>query len=301
MFQNYLKDAFLINYAITITNIFSKYHCGFGKGFSTEHAILVMIKKMKNALENNECCAVNLTYLSKAFHCIYHDLLIAKLNAYGFDRNALNFIYDFFSDRLQKSNVSSSVSAYLDIIYGVPQGSILEPLLFNIDLRDLLFEDYSSDFANDANNATSYESAPTLNEVMNNLEITPEKMFKWFSFNNLKVNALKYNLFLSPYQPVPANIKESTIESNNCEKLLEIYIASNFSVEYHIKRICRKASQSFHDLTRIGKYIYEDKKRMLFKSFIISQFNYCPIVWMCHGRGLNNKINNIHERALRIV
>ena len=54
-------------------------------------------------------------------------------------------------------------------------------------------------------------------------------------------------------------------------------------------------------LSRIAKYISEDKKRMLVKSFTISQFSYCPIVCMCHGRGLNNKINNMHERALRIV
>ena len=68
-----------------------------------------------------------------------------------------------------------------------------------------------------------------------------------------------------------------------------------------MNRICRKASQKLQALSRIAKYFSQDKKRMLFKSFIISQFNYCPIVWMCHGRGLNNKINNIHERALRIV
>ena len=136
---------------------------------------------------------------------------------------------------------------------------------------------------------------------MNNLEITTEKMLEWFSFNNLKVNASKCHLFLSPYHLVPVNIRGSTIESNNCEKLLWIYVDSNFSFEYYINRICRKASQRLHALSRIAKYISEDKKRMLFKSFIISQFNYCPIVWVCHGRGFNNKINNIHERALRIV
>ena len=126
-------------------------------------------------------------------------------------------------------------------------------------------------------------------------------MFEWFSFNKLKANTSKCHLFLPRYQPVPQNIKGSIIESSSYGKLLGIYIDSNFSFEYHINRICRKASQKLHALSRIAKFISENKKRMLFKSFIISQFNYCPIVWMCHGRGLNNKINNIHERALRIV
>ena len=200
--------------------------------------------------------------------CICHDLLIAKLNAYGFDRNALKLIYDYLSDRSQKTKVDSSFSAYLDIICGVPQGSILGPLLFNLDLCDLFLEDYSSDFANFADDTTLYECGPTLNEVMNNLETTTEKMFKWLSFNNLKANASKCHFFLSPYQPVPVNIKGSIIESSNCEKLLGIYIDSNFSFEYYINRICRKSSQKLHALSRSAKYISEDKKKYAIQIFL---------------------------------
>ena len=245
---------------------------------------------MKIARDNKEFCAAILTDLSKAFDCICHNCLIAKLNAYGFDRNALKLICDYLSDISQKTKVGSSFSVYLD-----------RPLLFDMDLCDLFFEDYSSDISNFANDTTHCDCGPTFNEVMNNLKTTAEKMFEWFSFNNLKANVSKGHLFLSPYQPVPVNIKNPIIESSNCEKLFGIYIDSNFSFEYPINRICRKASQKLHALSKIAKYISEDKKRMLFKSFIISQFNYCPIVWMCHGRGLNNKINNIHQRALRIV
>ena len=170
-------------------------------------------------------------------------------------------------------------SAYLGIIYGVPQGSILGSLLFNIDLCDLFFEEYSSDFANFTDDTTLYECGPTLNEVMNNLEVTTEKMFEWFTFNNLKANASKRHLFLSPCHSVPVNIKGSTTEYSICEELLGIYIDSNFSFEYHINRICRKASKKLHAFSRIAKYISEDKKRMLFKFFIISLFNYGPTVW----------------------
>ena len=92
---------------------------------------------MKTARDNKECCAALLTDLSKAFDCICHNLLIAKLNAYGFDRNALNLIYDYLSYRSQKTKVGYSFSACLVIIYGVRQGSILGPLLFNLDLLPL--------------------------------------------------------------------------------------------------------------------------------------------------------------------
>ena len=146
---------------------------------------------------------------------------------------------------MQKNKVGSSFSTYLDIIYGVPQRSILEPLLFNIDFCDLFFADYTSDFANFADHSTPYECGPRLNEVMNNLETTTEKMFEWFSFNSLKANGSKCHLFRSPYQPVPVHITGSIIESSNCEKLLGVYIDNNFSFEYHINRICRKSKTSY--------------------------------------------------------
>ena len=145
----------------------------------------------------------------------------------------------------------------------------------------MFFEGYTSEFSNFADDITPYECGPTLNEVMNNFEITTEKMFEWVSFNNLKANAFKCHLFLSAYQPVSVNIKDSIIESSNCEKFLGIYIDRNRSIEYHINRICCKATQKLHALSRIAKYISEDKKSMLLKSFIISQFNYCPIDCMC--------------------
>ena len=91
---------------------------------------------------------------------------------------------------------------------------------------------------------------------MNNLEITPDLMFEWFNFNNLKANASKCHLSISTYQLVSVNVRGSIIESSNCEKMLEI---NNFSFEYHINRICRIESQKLHVLSRIAKYSSKDK------------------------------------------
>ena len=119
--------------------IFSKNQCGFRKGFNTQHILLAMIEKMKASRDNKQFCAAILTDLSKAFDCICYDLLIAKLNAYGFDKKALKLIYDYLNGRSQKIKVVSSFSSELDISYGVPQGSTLCPLLFNIDISDYCF------------------------------------------------------------------------------------------------------------------------------------------------------------------
>ena len=95
----------------------------------------------------------------KAFHCICHDPLNGKLNAYGFDQNALKLIYDYLSDRSQKAKVGSSFSAYLDMIYGVPQGSILSLCCLTYIFVICVLRNNSSNFADDT---TSYECGPTL-------------------------------------------------------------------------------------------------------------------------------------------
>ena len=156
-------------------NKFSKYQCRFRKGFNTQNALLSMVVKMLLARDKKEVCGAILTNLSKAFDCISHDLLIAKLNAYGFDKNALNVIHNYLFGRSQKTKVGSSFSNLLDILYDVPQGSILGPLLFNITLCDLFLCEYSSEFSNFADDTTPYEYGKKYDKVINKLEDTIEK------------------------------------------------------------------------------------------------------------------------------
>ena len=87
----------------------------------------------------------------------------------------------------------------------------------------------------------------------------------------------------------------SVMKSSNSEKLLGITIDSDFTFEEHINTLCRKASQKLHALSRISQYLSQRKKQILFKTFIISQFNYCPLAWMCHSRYLSNNINWLYD------
>ena len=254
------------------------------------------------ARDKKDVCGAILSDLLKAFDCISHDLLIAKLNGYRFDENALNIIRNYLFGRSQKTKVGSSFSDLLDISCGVPHGSILGPLFFNINLCDLFLCECSSKFSNFADDTTPHECGKNYDEVINKLEHTIEKLFNWFQCNNFKVNASNCHFFLSSYKPVTTiKIKESAIESSNNEKLLGVTIESKLPFDDHITILCRKASQNLHALSRVAIYMSFGKKRILLKTFITSQFNYCPLMWMCQSRGLNSRMNNLHERALRIV
>ena len=101
-------------------DIISKYQGGFRKRFSSQHSLLAMFEKWKKVLDNGGGCGAFLVDLSKAFDCIVHDLLLAKLSAYGFDYSSLKLINSFLSSRKFRTKIGSSYSPYLDLLVGVP-------------------------------------------------------------------------------------------------------------------------------------------------------------------------------------
>ena len=127
------------------------------QSFQNQNAFLSMVEKMLLARDKKEVCGEILTDLSKTFDCISHELLIAKLNGYGFDQNALNFINSYLFCRSQKTKVGYCFSDLLDILYGEPECSILGPHLFSINLCDLFLSEYSSEFSNFADVTTPNE------------------------------------------------------------------------------------------------------------------------------------------------
>ena len=106
----------------------------------------------------------------EAFDCLDHELLIAKLNAYGFSLTALKLVHDYLSNRKQRTKTNSSYSSLLEIIFGVPQGSILGPLLFNISLTDLFFTIEETGLASYADDNTPYVSADNTDGIIKSLE-----------------------------------------------------------------------------------------------------------------------------------
>ena len=244
-----------------------------------------------------------LTDLSKAFDCIVHGLLIAKLHAYGFDNSSLNFIYNYLTNRKQRVKINLSFSAFNKIKFGVPQGSILGPLLFNIYICDMFLYVDDVEIAGYADDNTPYTQGLDSESVISSLQLSTSKLMHWFKANYMKLNADKCHMLLSENCSHKSVVKvdNEEIVATQCEKLLGVNIDDKLTFEKHINTLCEKARRKVQALSRVANYIDFDKRRVLMKSFIQSQFNYCPLIWMMHSRKLENKINKIHERSLRIV
>ena len=159
--------------------IFSKFEFEFRKGFNAQHCLLAMLEKKRKTLDEGSETGAALTDLFKAFDCIDRNLLITKLNANGFEKQSINFIYSYLTKRKQRTKVDSGVSSWEMLFSGVPQGSVSGPLLFNI--CDMFFETpTNNDFAGYADGNTPYTYSSNIKNVLDNLQRALEKCFIGF-------------------------------------------------------------------------------------------------------------------------
>ena len=256
-----------------------------------------MLERWKKALDNRNIAGALLTDLSKAFDCFNHELLIEKLEAYGFHHSALTYIFSYLSDRKQRTKVNNLFSSWSNIGTGVPQKSIMGPLIFNIYMDDIFYFIREEDLANYANDNYLCAIENEIEVLISIIGKDASSLIKWFNENHLNLNEDKCKLLITKHNDnVYAKIRSEMITDSDSVKLT---IKLNFNE--HITKFCKKVSQKIHALARISNFMSVDKLRKIMKVFMHSPLGYCPLIWMFCGRTLNNRINQLHERALRLV
>ena len=199
-------------------NILSNFQCGFRKGFNAQQCLTGMIEKAKRIMDKGGHFSALLTDLSKAFDCLTHDLLIAKLDAYGFKNDALYLIFNYLNKRKQRVKIISFFSSFQNIINGVLQGSLLGPLLFNVFLAEI-FLFCPTEIASYADDNTPYATGVCLEKTLQKVEKASNTLFKCFSNNYMVANADKCCLLTSTLEEVSVKIENVIIKNSLQENL----------------------------------------------------------------------------------
>ena len=244
--------------------------------------------------------------LSKAFDCIPHDLIIAKLAAYGFKRETLRLIYSYLKGRKQCVKINNTYSDYNEIISGIPQGSILGPVFFNLSTNDLFFFIEKASMHNFADDNTLSAWGETVSKLIDTLESESNIAIDWFTKNEMIINPDKFQAIIldkkkSNLTNIPLTVDNQTIKSVPSVELLGIHLDDKLNFNLHISNICRSAANQLNALIRLKNYLSFNAKRVLISSYIISNFNYCPLVWMFSTAKSLNKIDSLQKRALRFL
>ena len=161
------------------SKIFSPKLCGFRKEQSSQNALLNLLKNRQKCLDTSTVVGTILMDLNKAYDCLPHDLLIAKFAAYGFKNTVLAFITGYLTNYLQLVKIGSTFTSYLEILRGVPQGSILGPILYNIIINHFMFFIKETEVCNFADDTTIHSCSLNYEEAYRKLSNNTHILLNW--------------------------------------------------------------------------------------------------------------------------
>jgi len=299
-----------VNSFFCCNNLFYNSQYGFRKSHSTELASLEMIDRVAMQLDRNEIPINIYLDISKAFDTLNHDILLEKLNYYGIRGNSLKLFRSYLKNRKQCVQYKNSVSDFLPIKTGVPQGSVLVPLLYIIYTNDIAHacsKFYPIIYADDTTlSATinTFSSSENKKSIDQNINTELQNILDWLRLNKLSLNIKKTKamLFYTPQRASTIKFPKINMADTNIEfvykyNFLGIIVDSNLTWKEHLKFVYSKIVKVSAILNKLKHYLPYGILVTIYKSIIEPHFNYGILVWGSHI----HKLSRLQKRVIRIV
>lgn len=285
-------------------NIIDERQHGFREGHSCETQILSILESWTKSLDERADVLAILLDFSKAFDSVPHERLLIKCEHYGINGNLLKWIRAFLTGRNQFVSVSGTDSPDLPVRSGVPQGSVLGPLLFMLFINDISngVKSPLHLFADDSIVFRSIKTDEDLEIVQSDLNVLNEWSSHWLlRFNATKSQQITIRQGNAPYHPPHLQLDGVTLSSFSEVTYLGIVIDDHLRWNKHIDKICAAANRKLGFLRRHFSEFCQDAKILLYNSHVLSKLEYCATVWDPHTAAGIEKLEAVHNKGTRFV
>ena len=307
IFERHIASQ-LLNFFKT-TDILHKTQSGFRQNHSCQTALIHMINTWLNDIDSGKYVGAVFLDLRKAFDLVDHEILLHKLHLYHFSSKSIKLFSSYLSNRMQVIKVGNSISSTLKVTSGVPQGSILGPLLFLLYINDISYNITSGKIDLYADDSTLHESDKDLIILQNKLQINLDKIHRWCKVNNMSLHPTKSKcMIISTKNKFSQNknlklhltIDNLCLENVTVQKVLGVFIDNTLTWNIQLSKISAKINTKIALLKRIIHYLTDDMKMLFYNAYILSTMDYCCILWG-NSKKCINTMNKLQERTARII
>ena len=299
-----LMKKFLLAY-LTSKNILSEHQFGFRKGLSTFDALNLITSDIFSTLDSHKSAIGVFVDFQKAFDTVPHELLLRKLNHYGIRGCLLKWFKCYLSNRTQSTIYESCHSTPLPVTYGVPQGSILGPILFLIFINDIsnIFTRFKVVlFADDS---TFYLIGDNINNLIIAANAEIDKFYEWTICNRLSIHLdkTKYILFTNKKLEscLPLFLNFDIIKQCDYHKVLGLTLDSKLSFKVHVQEVCKKLARSISLLYNLKDFMPLKVLLTIYYSHVYPHLSYCLPIWGSTYPTYLQSIFLLQKRAIRLI